>query len=101
MKKIIEIDDNLYEKLEKIQKDYSINSLTPVISLILNLGVNWFKKLEAITPQACQPPPTINWEWWTAPVWTYPMSGTIDCDNNTKVKWNLINAISGCINDER
>ena len=95
MKKIIEIDDNLFEKLSKIQKDYSINSLTPVISLVLTLGVNWFKKLEAIAPIAYTPPPVYDWG-------IYPISGsgTIDC-NEVEIKWNQINAISGCINDDR
>lgn len=95
MKKIIKIDDNLFEKLTKIQEDYGINSLTPVISLVLTLGVNWFKKLEAIVPQAFTPP--VNYDWGP---WIYPISGgTID--KEVEVKWNVINAISGCINDDR
>lgn len=97
MKKIIEIDDNLFEKLTKIQEDYGINSLTPVISLVLTLGVNWFKKLEAIVPQAYTPP---NYDW----NWVYPATGTAGegtTDNEIQVKWNCINAISGCINDDR
>ena len=95
MKKIIEIDDSLFEKLEKIQKDYSINSLTPVISLVLTLGVNWFRKLEGIVPTVCSPP-LVNVDWWT-----YPNQGTgVDTDNVT-VKWDVINAISGCIDNER
>ena len=95
MKKIIEIDDNLFEKLTKIQEDYGINSLTPVISLVLTLGVNWFKKLEAIVPLAYTPP-IHDWNW------VYPVSGTSTIDGNeVEVKWNCINAISGCINDDR
>ena len=99
MKKIIEIDDNLFEKLTNIQKDYSINSLTPVISLVLTLGVNWFKKLEAIVPHTFAPPVPYEWNW------IYPMSGsagegTID-NNEVEVKWNVIKAISGCIDNDR
>lgn len=96
MKKIIEIDDSLFEKLEKIQKEYNINSLTPVISLVLTLGVNWFRKLEAIVPHVYTPPEPY-WEWTPC---FYPTTGTA-VDDNIEVKWNVINAISGCINDER
>lgn len=57
MKKIIEIDDELYEKLEKIQKNYHIKTVSPVISLILTLGVKWFEKLNDITPTMNVPTP--------------------------------------------
>lgn len=50
MKKIVEIDDELFEKLEKIRKDYHIKTVSPVISLVLTLGVKWFEKLNELTP---------------------------------------------------
>jgi len=60
MKKIVEIDDELYEKLEKIKKDYHIKTISPVISLILTLGVKWFEKLNDISPTINVPTP-IPW----------------------------------------
>ena len=97
MKKIIEIDDKLFKKLEKIQKDYSINSLTPVISLVLTLGVNWFRKLEGIAPTVCNPPQYPSIDWWTYP---YQGTGAAKSDDVT-IKWNVINAISGCIDNDK
>lgn len=89
MKKLIEIDDALFKRLEKIQNDYNINSLTPVISLVLTLGVNWFKKLEGITPQIYTPP---QWDFWS------PYIGdtvTVTQDD----KWNIITNITGHIDE--
>jgi hypothetical protein len=57
MKKIIEIDDELYEKLENIQKGYHIKTVSPVISLILTLGVKWFQKLNDMAPTMNIPTP--------------------------------------------
>ena len=99
MKKLIEIDDTLFERLEKIQKDYHINSLTPVISLVLTLGVNWFKKLEALVPQVYTPP---QWDYWWGPY----TSGSATVDENGKVsivshddKWNIMQTITGQIDN--
>lgn len=89
MKKLIEIDDSLYERLEKIQKDYHINSLTPVISLILTIGTNWFKKLEAIIPQVYTP----QWDFWSP----YISDGSKDISIDDK--WNIITNLSGYKNE--
>lgn len=96
MKKIVEIDDDLYEKLEKIQKDYHIKTVSPVISLILTLGVKWFEKLNDINPTMNVPTP-IPWPipyepfcptypspWWTdgAPD-PYPWKYKVWCNDGT------------------
>ncbi len=57
MKKIIEIDDELYARLEKIQNDYHIKTVAPVISLILTLGIKWFEKLNDVSPTMNIPTP--------------------------------------------
>lgn len=84
MKKIVEIDDDLYEQLEKIRKDNHIKTISPVISLILTLGVKWFEKLNDISPTMNVPTPIpwpipyqpyqpyVPWE----PIWVWPNTTT-------------------------
>jgi len=110
MKKIIEIDDELYEKLEKIQKDYHIKTVSPVISLVLTLGVKWFEKLNDINPTMNVPIPIpypIPYEpyipaqpwypWYQETADPYPLKYRIWCSDGTIV--NLTGAGNYTIGD--
>lgn len=45
MKKVIDIDDVLLDKLESFQEEYHIQTLSPVISFFLTFGIKAFDKM--------------------------------------------------------
>lgn len=120
MKKIVEIDDELYEKLEKIRKDYHIKTVSPVISLILTLGVKWFEKLNELSPTMNVPTP-IPWPipypeypqypqpylpWWSEGTPEEPWRYKVWCSDGTSFSvsgignytigdWNILSCESG------
>lgn len=45
MKKVIDIDDVLLDKLESFQEEYHIQTLSPVISFFITFGIKAFDKM--------------------------------------------------------
>lgn len=45
MKKVIDLDDTLVERLEDFQREYHIQTLSPVISFFITFGLNTFERI--------------------------------------------------------
>ena len=91
MKKIIELNDNLIERLEALQEKFNVKSLAPIVDIVLTIGLAHFEDFaygkiiqDLSTPMYIpypvpqpleqQPLPFIPWE----PVWVNKEDGTID-----------------------
>lgn len=72
MQKLINIDDDFFERIEKIRKKFHIKTVQPVLDIIISMGLEAFERL--INPPKEEK--VYIWPWYpTYP--TYPVTDTI------------------------
>ena len=73
MKKLINIHDDLYSRIEKIQRRFFIKSTQPVIDIVIAMGLEAFERL--IEPQTEEK--VYIWPWYPAyPPYHYKVTDT-------------------------
>lgn len=92
MKKLIDFNDNLIERLEKLKDKFNVKSLAPIIDIVLTIGLTHFEEFVNgtvyINPYTYyypwyQDPSTPNWSWNTGIITIPGTSYTIYCNNIT------------------
>lgn len=82
MNKVINIDDELHEKLEELQKKYHMSTLSPLISMLLSLGAQIFESFTSafisIGIQPCD----------VTPFWNKTYTGITGTSIDVDESWN-------------
>ena len=56
MKKLINISDNLYERLEALQEKFNVKSMQPIVDIVMTIGLAHFEQFASGTV-------IINYDW--------------------------------------
>lgn len=96
MKKIIELNDDLVERLEGLKEKFNVKSLAPIVDIVLTIGLAQFEQFASGTVISLQP------TYITYPLITDPYPNIIPWEiqdtfgNGKKVVWKHGNWSISC-----
>jgi len=79
MKKLIDVDDDISERLEKIRQKFHIKTVQPVLDIVISMGIEAFERL--INPPKEEK--VYIWPWYP----TYPIYPRYDELTTTDWTW--------------